>query len=494
MKRYHTRAIVAILFVVFGSAALFAGGKAEKSASPAQAEHHLRIYVGELTPRTRTASDRWDPPSYMDTLVERYTEMNPGVSIEILPELPAGDEFETWVTTQYLAGRGPDVGTQLFSEVHRHVARGWYLNLSPYLDEPNPYVPGNTRWRDTFLPGVINTGTGPDGNVYVIPTGLVGTAIFYNQDIFDELRLTPPRTWAEFIAIQETIKNAGYVPFAFHMAGNPYQANWALRSMQDMLFDGELGRIKGTNEPVERTTIEAEGISQKELVAAIRSGEYTAIDPRWQEQLRLLKEWSAYWDPSWLSMNVDDAHRMFVTGRSAMMWHSSGRVRPIQTDTLRRFEYGTFSFPRITSESSRFATGIDAPAIGGFTGAGPFNVAAGTVARGVKDHAIDFLRFITAPDNLIPLHADLGAYVPGVRGEFDVAPEIAPFIESLARGTFRIESFFRGLTREYSDQFVRTLQEYLLDRTSLEQASRDIQGYMDQAAAELIDLNNWDIP
>lgn len=493
-NRSITKGITAVVLLLALAAPLAASGGAEASEGTEDTVT-LRLYLGEFTPRERTASDRWDPPSYLNVIMEAYQELHPNVRFEVLPEIPDGPAFLAWLTTQYLSDAGPDVGNLLFSEVNRNANRGWFADLTPYLAEPNPYVPGNEAWIDIFSPGVISTGRAPDGKMYVLPAGLVGTAIFYNTEIFAEVGVEPPQTWAQFMDVQERIQDAGYVPFAFHMSGNPYQANWALRSMQDMLLDNRLGEIEGSGNPIERTTIEAEGVSQKELVAAIRRGDYSALDPQWQEQLRLLKEWSRYWDPSWVAMTVDDAQRSFVQGRSAMMWHSSARGRLIQADTLRTFEYGTFAFPTITTESSPYATGIPAPAIGGYTGAGSFTIDAASETRGTRDEAVDFLRFMTAPDNLIPLHADLGAYAPGLRGDLDIAPEIVPFLESLDRGTFRIESFFRGLTRQYSDDFVRVLQEYILDRVTLDEAAEQIQAFMDQAATDLIQTNDWtDIP
>ena len=492
IKRFRMTVLIVLALALVASVAMATGSQEEEIPEDATL---LRIYVGEFTPRERQPSDRWDPPTYLNTIMDEYQEMHPDVRFEVLPYIPDGDEFLTWITTQYLAEKGPEIGNLLFSEVNRNAHRGWFANLVPYLEEPNPYVDGNEQWKDIFTQGVLDTGEAPDGNMYVLPTGLVGTAIFYNQDIFEEVGVEPPETWAEFMDVQERIQAAGYIPFAFHMSGNPYQANWALRSMQDMLLDDKLGEIKGTGEEIERTTIEAEGVSQKELVAAIRRGDYSALDPQWQEQLRLLKQWSQYWDPSWGANNVDDAQRSFVRGQAAMMWHSSGRVRMIEQDTLRDFDYSTFSFPTITQESSQYATGIPAPAIGGYTGAGAFTIAAKSDERGTREAAVDFLRYLTAPQNIVPLHEDLGAYVPGIKGDFEVAPQIRPFIESLERGTFRIESFFRGLTRQYSDEFVRVLEEYLTDRVTLQEASAAIQRHMEQAATDLIEVNDWtDIP
>ena len=198
-----------LLFAIVASP-LAAAGRPESVAVPEDAVR-LRLYVGEFTPRERQPSDRWDPPSYLNVIIEQYRERHPNVVFEVLPEIGDGDAFLTWMTTQYLAANGPDIGHLLFSEVNRNAARGWFADLRPYLEEPNPYVPGNSRWMDTFSPGVISTGTAPDGNMYVLPSGLVGTAIFYNREIFEKAGIRPPETWAQFMEIQRTIKDAGYV-------------------------------------------------------------------------------------------------------------------------------------------------------------------------------------------------------------------------------------------------------------------------------------------
>ena len=259
-----------------------------------------------------------------------------------------------------------------------------------------------------------------------------------------------------------------------------------------MLLDSKLSEIKGVSGTIGRTLVEAGGVSQKELVAAIRKGTYSALDPQWQEQLRLLKEWSKYWDPSFLSLDQDGAYSLFVTGKAAMFWHSSARVKPITADPLRTFAFGTFSFPRVTKESSPYATGIAAPAIGGFTAnGGEYVVDALTEKRGTRDAAMDWLMFITAPQNYVPMANDLGAYAPGLKDMKDLDPALEPFVQSVQKGVFRIESYLRGLTVKYSDQFYQALQEYLAGRKDLKKTCEEIQGYMMQAAAELITEHGW---
>jgi raffinose/stachyose/melibiose transport system substrate-binding protein len=475
-------AAVIVLMVLAGPALIAAPQK------PVQ----LRMYAFDYTPRERAQSDRWAPASYLWTLRDSYGKLHPEVQIEFLPYIAQSPEYDAWFVTQFKAGNAPDVGNQLFSEVNRNANKGWFLDLTPYLDRPNPYVDGNAHWRDIFLPGVVQTGTAPDGKIYVLPTGITGTAIYYNKDIFRKAGVSVPQTWKEFIEVQRKIKEAGFIPFAFNMNGARYCSNWALRCLQDMLLDSRLSQIKGVLGRIERTMTEGSGVTQKELVAAIKRGTYSALDLQWQEQLRLLKEWSQYWDPGFLGLDQAGAYTEFITGKAAMFWDSSARVKPVTVDSLRTFDFGTFGFPKVTKESSQYATGIDAPAIGGFTAnGGEYVVDALTVKRGTLEASIDWLMYITAPQNYVPMANDLGAYAPALKEVKNLDPALDPFLKSVQKGVFRIESYLRGLTVKYADQFYQVLQEYLADRKDLATACTEIQRYMIQAADDLIATNSW---
>ena len=129
--------------------------------------------------------------------------------------------------------------------------------------------------------------------------------------------------------------------------------------------------------------------------------------------------------------------------------------------------------------------------MGGYTGAGHYTVAATTVEHGIVDHVIDWLMFITAPQNYIPLANDLGWYSPGLVDLEGIDAKLEPFVRSVENGVFRIESFYRGLTVEYADQFYRVLQEFFAGRKSMDEATDEIQRYMEQAAHVLIERNGW---
>ncbi len=72
-----------------------------------------------------------------------------------------------------------------------------------------------------------------------------------------------------------------------------------------------------------------------------------------------------------------------------------------------------------------------------------------------------------------------------------VVEEVGSGVQSVQKGVFRIENYLRGLTVKYSDQFYQVLQEYLAGRKDLAAASREINGYLQQAAADLVAEHGW---
>jgi glucose/mannose transport system substrate-binding protein len=75
------------------------------------------------------------------------------------------------------------------------------------------------------LPPLIVKNMTYDGHVIAVPVDLHGANYqFYSVKVFDELKLQPPKTWDEFLAMAPKIKAAGYIPLAY--GANAQQADW----------------------------------------------------------------------------------------------------------------------------------------------------------------------------------------------------------------------------------------------------------------------------
>ena len=59
------------------------------------------------------------------------------------------------------------------------------------------------------------------GKLYAFPNEQDYIYVYYNKEIFKELRLKEPKTYEEFLRICDRTKQAGYIPIAF---GN--RAKW----------------------------------------------------------------------------------------------------------------------------------------------------------------------------------------------------------------------------------------------------------------------------
>jgi len=154
------------------------------------------------------------PRGAIRDLAREWEKEHPGVEIEFITAPADQNAYRSWVFTQCTGGTIPEI-IFWWPPADDLALRQWVFSLDPYFDRPNPYVPGNTRWRDLFLPLAITPPwQAADKQVYHLPVDLYLTALFYNMDILrasgvDRL----PQTWAEFIDAQRRVKQAGYEPF-----------------------------------------------------------------------------------------------------------------------------------------------------------------------------------------------------------------------------------------------------------------------------------------
>jgi hypothetical protein len=221
------------------------------------------------------------------------------------------------------------------------------------------------------------------------------------------------------------------------------------------------------------------GVDQQEFVRACRKGIFSARDPRYREFLRLMKQWSRYWQPGALG-NLDN--RLFRLGRAAMFWNGSWFAPQIERDPMRTFRYGIFTVPPLTRESTPYAL----PGKGGADGHGTVRGVGGAtsiqyavtqmaVAAGRADLAVDFLRFITAPPQLGPLVSEAGLFLPNVIG-LAGHPRLAPFVPVLRAGHVRFSG--EQTTPRYADQSFRLLQSYLGNQTSEEETVARLERHL----------------
>jgi len=125
-----------------------------------------------------------------DTIIESYERLHPNVKITQVPIPPR--TYPAWVRIQLIGGNAIDILSTW--DVKADDIRHYFLPLSPFLDEPNPYNAGTSLegvpWIDTFFDGLNNVRQPSDlndGEIYSISLQRVSTLLFINLDLLREI-------------------------------------------------------------------------------------------------------------------------------------------------------------------------------------------------------------------------------------------------------------------------------------------------------------------
>jgi raffinose/stachyose/melibiose transport system substrate-binding protein len=85
------------------------------------------------------------------------------------------------------------------------------LALNDYLE--TPALDEDVPLKDVFLPGTLDL-FALDGNIYLLPYIYNTVQFWYDKRIFEEAGVEVPKTWDEFLAVNEKIREAGYEAIA----------------------------------------------------------------------------------------------------------------------------------------------------------------------------------------------------------------------------------------------------------------------------------------
>lgn len=177
-----------------------AGEEAAQEEPTAAAEEPTEAPEAEPVTLTYLVDDSEANSSMARALAAAYMAINPNVTINVETR-PGGTEGDNIVKTRLATGEMTDVF--------------WY-NSGSLLQALNPAQtivdisgePFMANVAESFFPTVSQ-----GEQVFGVPTGTaMGGGILYNKAVYEDLGLSVPTTWAEFVANNEAIKAAGIAP------------------------------------------------------------------------------------------------------------------------------------------------------------------------------------------------------------------------------------------------------------------------------------------
>ncbi len=283
-----------------------------------------------------------------------YEKLKPGIKLDLYLD----PRIQEKVQVRFLEGSFFET-TNVGMNYWPLIRNGDCVVLDKYLDGPN--WEGDGTWRDSFLPGALDTYT-ENGKHYGIPLGYYATVFWYNKKMFAEHGWSKPATWDDLFALCKQIKDAGIAPIAFQ-GRYPYYAT--------PLYDAATYFIGGAKQFDARVNFLAPGsLSDATSVRSIELVRQLAVD---------------YFQPGALGMSHTESQLQFFLGKTAMIpcgaWLKSEMTGKIPDG----FELGCFNLP-YTADTKEDTTAVR-------VASEPF------IFFSKSKHpeiAIDFIRFMTS--------------------------------------------------------------------------------------------------
>ncbi len=230
------------------------------------------------------------------------------------------EDFKTQILVTIAGDNPPDI----FSY--------WAGARTQFIVDAGRLMPLDDWWAESGLEEVVPAGVKAagvhNGQLYNVPMNVHIIAFFYNPHVMEAAGITEmPKTWDEFLALCETLKQSGVTPIALGSRNRWPAQYW---------FDYTVSRTAG---PEYRTKL--------------MNGEAKYTDPEVQAAMELWKQLTdaGYFVPDANAYDWDEAANMVANGDAAMtlmgtwitgLWNDNG----LEPGT----DYDFFTFPIVDPE------------------------------------------------------------------------------------------------------------------------------------------------
>lgn len=465
----------------------------------------LTINAGSLLPTLNDVPTAEEPEVFksMQTLADEFMKIHPNVTIEWDRSAPASsneDALWEYITTQVASGSAPIISGRFSGAAHM-ADRDLVYDLTEALETPNTYVEGSPVWKSLF-PDYMWTTTAvrsAKGELLSLPvmtyTG-PATGYYYNKDIFEEVGVEVPKTWEDLFTVTKKLNEAGYIGFGVVSNLNIDTRTW------DNQFSLGVPYALGIKDKVDYN---GDGeLAPEEILRGVKEGHFSPTKHEYAREIyqQMLRKFKEMYPEGY---ETTDFATLWNEGKVGIIEDGTWRLPTENSNTQRNFEFGLFPAPVITSETSQYVAEIE------YTEVGPYRPAPSVffsilkpavelAGDGAFDAAVEFLKFITAPDNLSMMVLEKkGAYLGAVKG-CAVPPELNEWFNNsfpiLPNFQWNIGDYLSTESRERANAIMEMWYKGMInDEEFYEQFEEEVQKGTDEYIASMgIDTTGWNIP
>lgn len=327
-------------------------------------------------------------------VIEAFNKQYPDIKVEFKPS--KNTEYNTILNTSLQSGEGPDI-------IHlRPYAPGIALADGGYI-EPIDGLEGLSAFPESALAA----SKGSDGKQYGVPLNMSTTQMFYNKKIFKDLGLEEPKTWDEFISLNEKIKAEGITPIALGS-----KEGWLLSAAHGIFGPAHYGG--------------------NEFVDKITKGETDFNSPEFVNSIKAMDELKAYFPANYEGLGMEDIRTLFFTGKAAMFPMGSWEIevlRGMNPD----LDLGFFPMPSAVGKDATITAWVD----------GSFAVNANSKH---KEEAKKFLQFLTTTEfgELFTKEFKMISANPAVKSDDELVNGLSEAVASISTPYMMVVHFAGG--------------------------------------------------
>jgi len=210
-----------------------------------------------------------------------YEKAHPGTTVDF--KSFKNTEYNLILTTGLAGAKGPDVAqVRSYGQLQPTIASKSLMPLDDVVD------------LSSWDANVVKSAKGKDdGLLYAVPLARQTLQMFYNKDVFAKHGLTPPTTWAQFLALNAKLKKAGVTPMAVGA-----KDAWTLPMLHQVLAAPRFGGSA--------------------FETAVTTGKTTFADPNWVASVDVVNKLKPYLPDSAVGVAYTDAQILFTSGKAAM--------------------------------------------------------------------------------------------------------------------------------------------------------------------------------
>ena len=264
---------------------------------------------------TLTFFHRWpnEPKGpYMDEVIAKFEAVNPNIDIVLIDPV-LNDSYKEKIRVLVGSSEIPDVFMSWSGSFGQNLVKSG--RVLP-LDE---MIAADPEWASL----IVESQWGPfnyDGKQYGAPWSMDGKVFFYNKTVFDELGLSEPNTWDEFIAVLDALVAAGHeAPLS-----EGFSAEWAVSHYMGTMV---------------QRMVDPQAVKKDYAL----EGDFS--DPGYIDVMNCFKQLSQYMNADPCSVDHTYARNAFIDQEGVLIYMQLAEIKYLADGA--EFDYSFFDMPAL---------------------------------------------------------------------------------------------------------------------------------------------------